>query len=107
MAETQRIAFIGLGNMGIPMAINLAKAGHRVTGFDLSLDTCGKARELGLSVASSAHKAIEDATTVVPMLPASRHVESLYLGEAGLIDAIGRTRWSSTAAPFRRQWRGT
>jgi 3-hydroxyisobutyrate dehydrogenase len=79
------IAFIGLGHMGGPMAANLHKAGHRVTAFDLSADALAKAREQGLQLAASAAEAVEGAQVVVSMLPASRHVESLFLGEDGLL----------------------
>ncbi len=82
---THTIAFIGLGNMGLPMAANLSKAGHAVTAFDLSADAVGKARAQGLRVAASANAAVEGASVVISMLPASRHVESLFLGDAGLL----------------------
>ena len=82
---TQSIAFIGLGHMGGPMAANLHKAGHRVTAFDLSADALAKAHEQGLRVAASAAEAVEGAQVVVTMLPASRHVESLLLGDDGLL----------------------
>jgi len=82
---THRIAFIGLGHMGGPMAANLHRAGHRVTAFDLSADALAKAREAGLQVASSAAEAVEGAQVVVSMLPASRHVEALFLGDDGLL----------------------
>ena len=82
------IAFIGLGNMGLPMAANLAKAGHSVTAFDLSADAVDKAGAQGLRVAASANEAVEGATIVVSMLPASRHVESLFLGETGLLGKL-------------------
>ena len=85
---TQTIAFIGLGNMGLPMAANLAKAGHAVTTFDLSADAAGKARAQGLRVAASAAEAVEGAAVVISMLPASRHVESLFLGDAGLLSGL-------------------
>ena len=85
---TQTIAFIGLGNMGLPMAANLAKAGHTVTTFDLSADAAGKARAQGLRVAASAAEAVEGAAVVISMLPASRHVESLFLGDAGLLSRL-------------------
>lgn len=84
----QNIAFIGLGNMGLPMAVNLAKAGNTVTAFDLSADAVARAREQGLRVAGSAAEAVEGAAVVVSMLPASRHVESLYLGEGGLVGEL-------------------
>lgn len=85
---TQTIAFIGLGNMGLPMAANLAKGGHTVTAFDLSADAVGKATAQGLRVAVSANEAVEGATVVISMLPASRHVESLFLGDAGLLGKL-------------------
>ena len=75
-----KIAFIGLGNMGGPMALNLHKAGRTVTGFDLSEDTCRRLEAEGLHMAGSAEDAVRGAEVVVSMLPASQHVESLYLG---------------------------
>ena len=79
------IAFIGLGNMGGPMAINLHKAGHAVRAFDLSAAACDRLRADGVPVAASATEAAAGAEVVVSMLPASAHVESLYLGDAGLL----------------------
>jgi 3-hydroxyisobutyrate dehydrogenase len=81
----RHIAFIGLGHMGGPMAANLQRAGHRVTAFDLSADALARAREQGLQVASSAAEAVEGAGVIVSMLPASRHVEALFLGADGLL----------------------
>ncbi len=72
------IAFIGLGNMGGPMAANLVKAGHNVTGFDLSAASCNQARGDGLSIASSTVDAVRDAEIVVTMLPAGKHVLSVW-----------------------------
>jgi 3-hydroxyisobutyrate dehydrogenase len=72
------IAFIGLGNMGGPMAANLAKAGHAVTGFDLSPASCDQARADGLGIAASALEAVRDAEVVVTMLPAGKHVVSVW-----------------------------
>ncbi len=88
MTTSLTIAFIGLGNMGLPMAANLAKAGHRVTAFDLSADAVAKARTQGLQIAASAAEAVEGADVVVSMLPASRHVESLFLGDDGLLSRL-------------------
>ena len=85
MTASQTIAFIGLGNMGGPMAANLHKAGHRVTAFDLSVEALAKAREQGVRTAASAAEAVEGASVVVSMLPASRHVEALFLGNDGLL----------------------
>jgi 3-hydroxyisobutyrate dehydrogenase len=85
MTASQTIAFIGLGNMGGPMAANLHKAGHRVTAFDLGVEALAKAREQGVRTAASAAEAVEGASVVVSMLPASRHVEALFLGNDGLL----------------------
>ena len=72
------IAFIGLGHMGGPMAANLVKAGHTVTGFDLVAASCDAAREAGLAIAGSVREAVADAETVVTMLPAGRHVLAVW-----------------------------
>lgn len=78
-----KIAFIGLGNMGGPMAMNLLKAGHTLSAFDLSADACKKFAADGLPIAKSAAETVADADVVVSMLPASAHVEGLFLGSAG------------------------
>jgi 3-hydroxyisobutyrate dehydrogenase len=83
-----KIAFIGLGNMGGPMALNLKKAGHDVSGFDLSEAARTKFAADGLSIAASAAATLDGAEVVISMLPASQHVESLYLGEDGLLARI-------------------
>jgi 3-hydroxyisobutyrate dehydrogenase len=72
------IAFIGLGNMGGPMAANLVKAGHSVTGFDLSPASCDQARSDGVSIAGSTADAVRDAEIIVTMLPAGKHVLSVW-----------------------------
>jgi 3-hydroxyisobutyrate dehydrogenase len=77
------IAFIGLGHMGGPMAVNLQKAGHSVAAFDLSQPACDKFAAAGLTIAASAEAAVQGAEVVISMLPASRHVQALYLGAAG------------------------
>jgi len=78
-----QIAFIGLGHMGGPMAVNLQKAGHSVAAFDLSQPACDKFAAAGLTIAASAEAAVQGAEVVISMLPASRHVQALYLGAAG------------------------
>ncbi|MGH8081814.1 MAG: 3-hydroxyisobutyrate dehydrogenase [Lysobacter sp.] len=83
-----RIAFIGLGNMGGPMAANLLKAGYSVQVFDLSVAAIGAAVAAGASACASAAEAVAGAQVVISMLPASRHVEGLYLGESGLLRSI-------------------
>ena len=72
------IAFIGLGNMGNPMAANLVKAGHAVNGFDLVPDNLTVAKEHGVTVMASAIAAVKDADVVITMLPAGKHVLSVY-----------------------------
>jgi len=76
MAQT--IGFIGLGNMGGPMAANLVKAGHTVRGFDLAPASLEAARAAGVAVAGSALDAAEGAEVVVTMLPAGRHVVEVW-----------------------------
>lgn len=77
------IAFIGLGNMGAPMAINLQKAGHTVRVFDLSQAAIAKVVAEGGTAAFSAQDAVQGAKVVITMLPASQHVEGLFLGKDG------------------------
>lgn len=83
-----KVAFIGLGNMGGPMAHNLIKAGHSVTGFDLSADALKALDDAGGKSATTAAEAVQGAEVVVSMLPASQHVAGLYLGEAGLFSQL-------------------
>ena len=79
------IAFIGLGNMGLPMALNLVKGGHAVTGFDLSRSQMDSLVAAGGKVAANAAATAVGAEVVITMLPASKHVESVYLGDGGLV----------------------
>ncbi len=72
------IAFIGLGNMGGPMAANLVKAGHQVTGFDLSEASCAEAKAAGVAIAASAAGAVAGADAIVTMLPAGKHVRAVW-----------------------------
>ncbi|WP_369930318.1 3-hydroxyisobutyrate dehydrogenase [Xanthomonas sp. NCPPB 2632] len=83
-----RIAFIGLGNMGGPMAANLLKAGHHLRVFDLVPTAVAAAVALGATASASAAEAVADAEVVISMLPASRHVDALYRGDAGVLAAI-------------------
>jgi 3-hydroxyisobutyrate dehydrogenase len=83
-----RIAFIGLGNMGSPMAQNLLKAGHELTVFDLSATALRTLVDAGATGADSAAQCVDNAEVVISMLPASRHVEGLYLGDDGLLQRI-------------------
>jgi len=72
------IAFIGLGNMGGPMAANLAAAGHSVVGFDLSEASRAAARAAGCAIAEDAVAAVRDADVVITMLPAGKHVRAVW-----------------------------
>ena len=88
-----QIAFIGLGHMGGPMALNLHKAGHSVQAFDLSKDTCSQLAASGVPIAADAAAAVKGAEVVISMLPASHHVDSLYLGsdgQPGLLASIAK-----------------
>lgn len=82
------IAFIGLGHMGLPMARNLLKAGFALRVFDLLQSAVDSLTAEGATPAASAAEAVAGAQVVVSMLPASRHVEGLYLGESGLLQQI-------------------
>lgn len=97
-----RITFIGLGNMGGPMATNLIKAGNEVTVFDLSKSAVAALVADGATTAESARAAVEGAECVITMLPAGMHVEAVYLGEEGLLEALPAGTLvidSSTIAP--------
>ncbi len=82
---TTRIAFIGLGNMGLPMALNLVKAGHQVTGFDVVPERQEASRAAGLTVVTNIGEAIAGAEAVITMLPAGLHVSQVYLGDDGIL----------------------
>ena len=80
-----KIAFIGLGNMGSPMAKNLIQAGHDVVGFDLSEEAIIDLCALGATGAVSIADAVSDADVVVTMLPNGAIVKSIYGGEDGIL----------------------
>ncbi|MFT6898292.1 MAG: 3-hydroxyisobutyrate dehydrogenase [Paraglaciecola sp.] len=87
------VAFIGLGNMGGPMALNLIKAGSKVTVFDLVPGAMTQLAEQGATQAKSVEQACLGADVVISMLPAGKHVQSLYLGngdegQGGLIEHL-------------------
>ncbi len=79
------IAFIGLGNMGGPMAANLAKASHAVMAFDLAAASLAKAVEAGCAKSASVADAVRNADVVVTMLPAGKHVKAVYTDADGVI----------------------
>lgn len=85
-----KIAFIGLGNMGAPMAINLIKAGFEVHVFDLVEEALKSLEAEGARVGRSALEIADGADVLVSMLPAGRHVRGLYLGTDSLgTDSLG------------------
>ena len=82
----QHSAFIGLGNMGGPMALNLVRAGYRLSVFDLVPSAVQTLVEAGATAAATAADAVREADVVVSMLPASQHVKTLYLAAGGVLD---------------------
>lgn len=82
-ADKPNIAFIGLGNMGAPMAENLLKAGYVLSVYDLSKAATQRLQQAGASVADSPKAAVSNAQVVISMLPAGKHVHAVYLGENG------------------------
>jgi 3-hydroxyisobutyrate dehydrogenase len=72
------IGFIGLGHMGGPMAANLVKAGHAVKGFDLSPQSLDLARENGIAISGSLNEVVDGSDVVITMLPAGKHVTSVW-----------------------------
>jgi len=82
-----RIAFIGVGNMGGPMARNLLKAGHAVQAFDLNATLLSGLVEAGASAAQTAHAALDGADVIITMLPAGQHVRAVYLEDGILAHA--------------------
>jgi 3-hydroxyisobutyrate dehydrogenase len=81
------IAFIGVGNMGGPMARNLLKAGHAVTVFDLNIGAVEQAMQAGATRAETANLAVANADCVITMLPAGHHVRAVYLNDGVLAHA--------------------
>ena len=84
-----KIAFIGLGNMGAPMARNLLKGGHTLTVFDVVKDNVEALAKQGAIAATSAKHAAAQGELVITMLPSSPHVKSVYLGEDGVLAGVG------------------
>ncbi len=82
-----RVGFIGLGNMGLPMALNLVRAGHDVAGWDLQATAMQGFAAGGGRCAGDMADALDGAAAVVTMLPAGTHVRTAYLGAAGIIAA--------------------
>jgi 3-hydroxyisobutyrate dehydrogenase len=81
------IGFIGLGNMGRPMARNLVAAGHSVKGFDVVSAALETARAFGVETADSVAAAARGVDAVITMLPAGEHVRDVYLGAGQVLSA--------------------
>jgi len=85
------IAFIGVGNMGNPMAENLLKAGNKIKVFDVSKEMLDKAKEKKLKTATSLDDLFsEDVTIVITMLPEGKHSKKVYLGENGILNKVSK-----------------
>ena len=88
---SELIAFIGVGNMGNPMAQNLVKAGKKVKVFDVSKNMIDKAREKKLDVVENLDSLItNEVTTVITMLPEGKNSKEVYLGDKGLINKVSK-----------------
>ncbi len=86
---SELIAFIGVGNMGNPMAENLMKAGKKVRVFDVSKKMIEKAKEKNLDVVESLDDLItSEVTTVITMLPEGKHSKEVYVGENGILNKV-------------------
>ncbi len=85
-----KIAFIGLGHMGAPMARNLRKAGHELVVFDIQKQAMQKLVAAGASAAVSPRDAASRAEMVITMLPSSPHVRAVYTGEIGVLSGVRR-----------------
>jgi 3-hydroxyisobutyrate dehydrogenase len=91
------IGFIGLGNMGAPMAANLVKAGHDITGYDLNPAALQALAAAGGTAAASAAAAATGADFVITMLPAGADVREVWLYQGGLIEAVGDAKNAEAA----------
>lgn len=85
--QSEDIAWLGVGKMGLPIAGRIAGAGFRVTAFDVNADRMAAARQQGLSLAASAIEAVKGKTVVFTSLPDDRAVRDLLLSK-GLLEAI-------------------
>ena len=87
----EKIAFIGVGNMGKPMAVNLLKAGNKIKVFDVSKQMLEKAGEKNLETVDRIEDLIsEEISTVITMLPEGKHSKEIYLGDNGIINKVSK-----------------
>ena len=97
----KKIGFIGLGNMGLPMANNILKAGIEVNAFDLSEKALNQAENLGMSIKQNSESVLEDIDALITMLPNGSSVEKIFL-EDNLLEVINKRTLiieSSTISP--------
>tara|TARA_B100000674_G_scaffold71399_1_gene49309 strand:+ start:483 stop:1397 length:915 start_codon:yes stop_codon:yes gene_type:complete len=88
---SEKIAFIGVGNMGNPMAKNLLKSGKKITVFDVSKEMMDKAKKQGLNTEESIDFLIKDKISIVlTMLPEGKHSKEIYLGDKGIINKVSK-----------------
>ena len=86
-----KIAFIGVGNMGNPMAENLHKSGKKITVFDVSKEMMERAEKKGLNTSESIETLInEEVSIVITMLPEGKHSKEIYLGDNGIINKVSK-----------------
>ena len=89
-AAAHKVGFFGLGNMGLPMACNLKKAGFEVTGYDINKDAIKMAQENGITIAETITEAAKDKTFIVTSLPATKHVEDTLMKEGGIFKSAAK-----------------
>ena len=88
---SDKIAFIGVGNMGNPMAQNLLNSGKKITIFDVSKEMMVQAKKQGLSTSDSINSLINDEVSIViTMLPEGKHSKEVYLGDNGIIKKVSK-----------------
>ena len=86
---SDKIAFIGVGNMGNPMAENLLKSGKKITVFDVSKEMMEQAKKKGLNTSESIESLINDEVSIViTMLPEGKNSKEIYLGDNGIINKV-------------------
>ncbi|WP_411130512.1 NAD(P)-binding domain-containing protein, partial [Streptomyces sp. x-19] len=86
MSNLPKIAWVGLGIMGSPMAENLIKAGYAVTGYTLEADKLQRLADAGGTAAASIAEAVAEADVIITMVPASPQVEAIAYGPEGILE---------------------
>lgn len=101
-ATANKVGFIGLGNMGLPMTLNLQKAGFDVKGFEIDTARREMAQKAGVTTTGSIAEAVGDADWIVCSLPKTEHVEEVLKGKGGLFETAKRQAYildTSTISP--------